>query len=377
LSNGILEKSVTADESSLDTSRLEQRAYSEEILSEYERSTRKNLFFILILAGAIIITALIAVTIGPLDISIIDSYKIIFSHIVSGGSARTGTIADNAVWLVRLPRVLAGILTGFGLGIAGGVMQPLLKNPMASPFTLGISTSAGFGASLAIAFGAVIGISTVSVVASAFFFSMLSIVIILLISRWKNAAPQVIILTGISISYLFNAGISILQYFVDPIYTKEMTLWMTGSLYKGSWDNLKYIFPLILIISLYLIVKSKDLNAISSGDEVAKSIGINLKRTRISLLVASAVITATLVSFMGTIGFVGLVAPHMVRMIIGGDNRFVVIGSGLAGALLIIISDIIALHAMTPIVLPIGIITTVMGVPLFLYLILKMMKGNL
>ena len=356
---------------------LEVNSYDNSILEEYEKRSKHKTLFIFLLVFAIILVGMIAVTIGPLKISVSDSYKVIISHIFPSVASVPDTIKDNTIWQVRLPRVLAGILVGFGLAISGAVMQPVLKNPMASPFTLGVSAAAGFGASLAIALGASVGSSTISVIGYAFLFSMLSVTVILFISKIKNSSPEVIILTGIALSYLFNAGITMLQYFVDPIYTKQMVFWLSGSLYKGNWENLAYICPVVVILSVFLIIKSKDLNAISSGDETAKSVGINVERTRLVMLVVSTVLTATVVSFMGAIGFIGLVAPHIVRLVIGADNRFVVIGSGFAGAFLLVVSDIVAMNIISPVALPIGVITSFMGVPLFLYLVLKMKKGGL
>ena len=356
---------------------LDGSSYDGGILEAYEKSARHKTLFISFLVVAIILIGLIAVTIGPLQISVSDSYKVIASHIFPSVVSAPDTMTDNTVWQVRLPRVLAGVFVGFALAVSGAVMQPVLKNPMASPFTLGVSASAGFGASLAIALGAGIGSATVSVIGYAFFFSMLSALVILFISKVKDATPEVIILSGIALSYLFNAGTTMLQYFVDPIYTKQMVFWLSGSLYKGNWENLAYILPVVVLLSVFLIMKSKDLNSISSGDETAKSVGINVERTRLIMIIISTVLTALVVSFMGTIGFIGLVAPHIVRLVIGADNRFVVIGSGFVGSFLLVVSDIAAMNVMSPVALPIGVITSFMGVPLFLYLILKMKKGGL
>ncbi len=356
---------------------LDGSSYDAVILEKYEKSAKLKTFFVCLLVFAILMIGLIAVTIGPLDISVADSYKVILSHIFPSSPSVAEAITDNTVWQVRLPRVLSAVFVGFGLAVSGAVMQPALKNPMASPFTIGVSSSAGFGASLAIAMGASIGSMAVNVIGYAFLFSMLSVLVILFISKLKNSAPEVIILSGIALSYLFRAGTTLLQYFVDPVYTKQMVFWLSGSLYKGNWENLAYIFPVVVVLSAFLILKSKDLNSISSGDETAKSVGINVERTRLVMLIAATIMTATVVSFMGAIGFIGLVAPHIVRLAIGADNRFVVIGSGFAGAFLLVVSDIIAMNIMSPISLPIGVITSFMGVPLFLYLILKMKKGGL
>lgn len=345
-----------------------------EILEHYEKSNHQKKLFVISMIFLIMAVGLVSITIGPLSITVQDCYQVILSNVFPGIESNLDTIINNTVWEVRLPRVLAGIFVGFGLAISGAVMQPVLKNPMASPFTLGLSSAAAFGACVAIAASINNGTSTISTIVGAFICSMLSLLIIMALSMKKNTAPEVVILTGIAISYLFNAGTIMIQYFVDPIYTKQMTFWSAGSLYKSNWDTLKIIVPVVVIVSLLLIIKSKDLNAISAGDEVAKSIGINVDRTRKQMMIGATFMTATLISFMGIIGFIGLVAPHIVRMIIGGDNRYVVITSGFVGGLLLVISDIVAMNVMAPVTLPIGVITTAMGVPLFLYLIGKRQK---
>ena len=346
------------------------------ILAAYEKQNFRKVLFVALILILIIISALIAITIGPIKMTLEDSLHVVFHHILPFFFEAPNSLVDGVVWQVRVPRVLTGFMVGFGLAISGAVMQPILRNPMATPYTLGISSAAGFGAALVIGFGGSLVSGASMLVVSAFAFSLLVVMIITTISKWKSATPEIIILTGIALSYLFNAGIRLLQYLVDPIYTKEMVFWLAGSLYKGNWENLLYISIAVFILSAYLIYKSKELNAMSAGDEVATSVGINVSRTRINLLIASSMLTAVLVSFTGTIGFIGLVAPHITRMILDGDNVFVVIGSGFVGAFLVIISDIIALNIIAPTSLPIGVITAFMGVPLFLYLIFRMKRGK-
>jgi iron complex transport system permease protein len=355
---------------------MEEQIINDEILRAYEhQKLRKRLFLILMLIGMVVLV-FIAVTIGPIEMAIGDAYKIIASHLFPSWLSPTESVLDGIVWKVRFPRVLTGLCVGFGLAISSAVMQPVLRNPMATPYTLGISSAAGFGAALAIGLGEGLGVGTMSIMASAFLCSLFVVAVIAAVSKWKRATPEVIILTGIALSYFFNAGIRLLQYVVDPIYTKEMVFWLAGSLYKGNWENLTYIFFAVLVFSIYLIYKSKELNAISAGDEVAKSIGVNVDQTRGILMIVGSVLTAILVSFTGTIGFIGLVAPHITRMILKGDNNFVVVGSGLVGAFLLVLSDMVAMNIMAPTVLPIGVITAFMGVPLFLYLIFKMKGGK-
>ena len=272
---------------------------------------------------------------------------------------------------MRLPRLLMGLAAGFNLAIAGAVMQPVLRNPLVSPFTLGISAGAGFGAALAIILGKGLGGGVFFVVINAFAFSLLTALIILGMSRYKGATPGNMVLAGIALSYLFGAGTTVMQYFADSWAVTEVVFWMVGSLGKATWSSLRFVLPVMSVCVPYLLLKTEDLNVMNAGDDVAASLGANVRRARVLILMAASLLTATTICFTGTIGFIGLVAPHMARMILCGDNRFVVPAAGLVGALLLSGSDLVAMNIIPPTVIPIGAMTAFMGVPLFLYLIMK------
>ena len=280
-------------------------------------------------------------------------------------------IADICVWKLRLPRIFLGIVAGFGLGIAGCVMQAILRNPLASPYTLGISSGAGFGASLAILAGAGFVGGKYLLIGNAFIFALLVSFIILGLSSRKGATPETMILAGIAMMYLFGAMTTILQYFSDADALKEAVFWMIGDLDRASWPVVTIISIVIAICTPYLLIKSWDLNVMGAGDETAKSLGVNVKRTRVTTMVVSTVMVATIVCFTGTIGFIGLVAPHITRLAIGGDNRYVLPVSGLLGAVILITADLVARRIIAPIILPVGAVTVFMGAPLFLYLIMR------
>ncbi len=348
---------------------------NKKLLVEYKKGNAKKVFLIFVLIAAIILFSLFAVTIGPLDISITDAYHVIIHKIFPRWiSAPTEQIL-RTVWFVRVPRLLTGLIVGFSLAIAGSVMQPVLRNPMASPYTLGITSGAGFGAALAIILGKSIGNGPYFIVANAFFFSMLTSLVLILLSKRKGSSPQTMILMGIALTHLFNAGTQFMQYFADSWSTAEVVFWMVGSLSKGTWGTLKFIFPVVLVCIPFLIIKSWDLNSIGAGDDAAKSLGVNVESTRMILMIVATIVTSITICFTGTIGFVGLVAPHITRMLIGGDNRFVVPLSGLVGALLLAASDVVAMNILSPVVIPIGVMTSFMGVPLFIYLIVKMRRS--
>ncbi len=280
-------------------------------------------------------------------------------------------LADVCVWNLRLPRIFLGIVAGIGLGIAGAVMQAVLRNPLASPYTLGISSGAGFGASLAILAGAGIVGGKYLIIGNAFIFALLVSFIILGLSSRKGATPETMILAGIAMMYLFGAMTTILQYFGEAEAVKEAVFWMVGDLNRASWSVVTVVSVAIALCAPYLMAKSWDLNVMGAGDETAKSLGVNVKRTRVTTMIVSTLMVATIVCFTGTIGFIGLVAPHMTRLAIGGDNRYVLPVSGLLGAVILITADLVARRIMAPIILPVGAVTAFMGAPLFLYLIMR------
>ena len=280
-------------------------------------------------------------------------------------------LADVCVWNLRLPRILLGIVAGIGLGLAGAVMQAILRNPLASPYTLGISSGAGFGASLAILAGAGLVGGKYLIIGNAFVFALLVSFIILGLSSRKGATPETMILAGIAMMYLFGAMTTILQYFGEAEAVKEAVFWMVGDLNRASWSVVTIVSVVIALCAPYLMAKSWDLNVMGAGDETAKSLGVNVKRTRVTTMIVATVMVATIVCFTGTIGFIGLVAPHMTRLAIGGDNKYVLPVSGLLGAVILISADLVARRIIAPVILPVGAVTAFMGAPLFLYLIMR------
>jgi len=295
-----------------------------------------------------------------------------------------GSEFDIIIWEIRLPRVLTAIFAGAGLAIAGATTQVALRNPLASPFTLGISSAAGFGAALAIVIGAgkfiqsylggIIVFSYLPLIISAFFFSIVVIIVIIFLAKIKGATPETIILTGIAMSFLFSAATSFMQYFGTTEQVASIVFWLFGSLSKASWIGFWTIFFTFLIISIPIYKWSYHYNALLINDEIAKNLGVNPEKLRLISMILSSLITAIIVSFLGVIGFICLVSPHIARMIIGSDNRYLFPTSILVGANILVFSDIISRIILSPIVLPVGIITSFLGVPVLLYLLIKRKK---
>lgn len=344
-----------------------------DIGEKYTKYVGRKIAFIFSLLLLTIILIGVAATLGIIEISVIDVYSAIL-HRFFPDHFEVSELTSNVVWNIRLPRILMGIFAGMGLGIAGAVMQVVLKNPLASPYTLGMASSAGFGAALAIIFGHGF-LGNWLVAGNAFIFALLSSLIIVGIAKMRGATPEVMILTGIAIMYLFSACTTLIEYFADPDAVKEVVFWMVGSLGRATWEKVTFLFFVLVISIPILFWKSWDLNVMGAGDEAAKSLGVNVEHIRTVTMIIASLIVASIIAFTGSIGFIGLVAPHIIRMVIGGDNRFVMAGSAILGGLLLAGADVVAQHIIPPVIIPIGVMTAFMGVPLFLYLIMRRRRG--
>ncbi len=338
-----------------------------EIKAQYKKFIGRKILFIISSLILIFIIAGVAATLGSYPITVTEVYSIIFHGLFQNA----GTNKEIAVWNLRLPRILMGISAGVGLAIAGTMMQGILRNPLASPFTLGIASGAGFGAALAIILGAGVVAGEYLIIGNAFIFALIPTFVIIGLTRYKRATPETMILAGIAMLYIFSAATTLIQYFAEPEAVKAVVFWMVGSLGKASWDAILPVSIVLAVCVPLLMWKSWDVNVMGAGDETAKSLGVNIERTRITVMIIASLLAAAIISFTGAIGFIGLVAPHMCRMVIGGDNRFLIPASGLFGAALLLVADTIARTIIAPVILPVGVITAFMGGPLFLYLIMR------
>ena len=340
----------------------------------YQKYTGKKLFIITILLVMIILLSIFAINSGS---SALKPSEVFMSILGYGNN-----ISNIVIWRIRLPRVLAGIIAGAGLSAAGCVMQNNLRNPLASPSTLGISNAAAFGANIAIiVFGAgniksssadaVIINNPYLVTASAFAWSMAATVIILLLAKFKGFRPESMVLAGVALGSLFSAGSTLIQYFAQDTQVAAVVFWTFGDLGRVSWNEVIIMFCLTIIAIIYFMFRRWDYNALDSGEESAQSLGVNVERVRFGGMFISSLLTAVSVSFLGVIGFIGLIGPQIMRRLIGGDHRFLLPASTLMGAFLLLISDTLARTIIAPIILPVGAITSFLGAPLFLYLLMR------
>lgn len=342
----------------------------EQQMSEFRRSYRRRVVRrVVFIVGCAVLCLLVLVyslTLGSFPISFGDVFGILWDAITNYPN---DTDAFSIVIDYRLPRILGAVVCGFALAICGVAMQSILKNPLADPYTMGISSGAGFGAALAMIVGVEI-LSGGGVVVNAFIMALVPTVIILFMSRFRRATPTMMILCGTSLMYLFNALTQLFMIVADPDDLSTVYNWMVGTLGGITYDNLLIILVVTIVGSLIVQLMANRLNVMGTGDESARTLGVNIDRERLMMLVLIAVVAATVVSFTGIIGFVGLVAPHVARLIVGSDNKYLIPAAGAFGSLLLLLADL-ASRILTDMILPVGVITACIGGPIFMILILR------
>lgn len=356
------------------------------LYESYHAFTMRKMALIAILSVAVTVATVISICVGSVGIDVGDVVKAIGHTLFPWVDGPEKGWYGSIIMGIRLPRALMCMLCGFVLAVSGAVMQNLLKNPLVSPFTLGVSSAASFGASLAIVSGPLLlgsayvseisilgqGLSmeVVVLVASSFVFGMMSILLILAISRRNDISRSTIILSGVILSYLFQAGISAAKYVSSDDALREITMWLMGGMWGSSWGAVAAVLPVAAIGMAYLMTQTPKINMLSAGDEVAESMGVNIGRLRTCSLVVCTAMVSSCIAFTGIIGFVGLIAPHIVRMAIGNDSRYLVPAAGLFGALLLLVSDTFARVVISPEELPVGIIMYVLGGAFFIWIVL-------
>jgi iron complex transport system permease protein len=344
-----------------------------EVKRLYTKAKARKILVILSVFVVLLIAIVISVSLGAGSPRFMEAMQVILSKLfpfleIDPGSKITQIIILN----VRLPRIVLAIIAGAGLAVSGATMQGVQRNPLVSSFTLGISAAAGFGAALAMVGIGVFGPYTgYMIVANAFIFSMLAMLMVYSIARLRGITPESVILAGVAVGYLFSAMLALIQY-IAPLYAaKGIVFWLLGSLTNAIWEIMLIIVPLVLVALILMIRHSWDMNVMSLGEETATSLGVNSRRVLIVCIALGTLATASIISFTGVIGFIGLVSPHIARMIIGSDHRFLLPCSIGLGALLLLCSDTVARLVLMPSELPVGIVTSLIGAPFFIYLLLS------
>lgn len=346
------------------------------VKAAYSRHTGRKVLFLIVLLGVLLLGILYSTAVGAAGIS----GKDVIGAILARWGLKVfpaSELAQTVVWQLRLPRVFLAVLTGMSLAGAGAVMQGVLRNPLVSPYTLGLSSGAAFGAAMAIVLGtgllggSYLALSKWLIVTNAFIFGALTMVLAYLLATFKGLAPEVLLLGGVAIGYLFQAGVSLLKYISNHEALRELVVWLMGGFWGANWQTVGLVAPIVFGSIGGLLYFAWDLNVLGTGEEVAANLGVNVSRVRLFTLGLSTLVASAAVAFTGIIGFIGLVSPHLCRMLIGSDNRFLIPSSCLMGAVLLLLSDTLARTIIAPTELPVGIITALMGSPFFIYLLIK------
>jgi iron complex transport system permease protein len=312
---------------------------------------------------ALLASVAVAVTIGPADISTGDVWASVAAHLGFGDST-LAPLRDGIVWNLRMPRTLLAAVCGAGLAVCGAVMQSLLRNPLADPFVLGVSSGASTGAVAVVVLG--VGGGAVSLSAGAFLGALLSFVLVLLLSHILGDSVDRVVLSGVAVMQLFSALTSfIVLTSADAETTRGVLFWMLGSLTGADWDQVLLCTVALAVVLLICLGHARTLDAFAFGEETAASLGVRVARTRLILLCVTALLTAALVSCAGAIGFVGLVLPHATRALTGSGHARLLPVTALTGAVFMVWVDTVARTVLDPQEVPVGVVTSLIGVPAF------------
>jgi len=334
---------------------------NQDVLDSMSKRRLKWIISLILLTLILLSSIYVSISTGPIQMT--------FLEIIHALTGTGSNLNIKIIWELRFPRAIMAVFVGAGLTIAGVGMQALFKNPMASPYILGLSSGAAFGAALAMVLGISFIPGYLSIPSMAFVFCFLTLMIVYSIARGHGRVPvETLLLAGIAVGAFFSALVNLLTYLADDELA-GIVYWMMGDLTQFGWTDVQVVMPMIAVGAAVIYYHSRDLNAMMLGDNHALNLGIEVSKVRLYVLLACALVTAAAVSFVGIIGFVGLVVPHMVRLIVGPDHRILIPASILAGSSFLVICDVLSQLVLYPASLPIGILTALIGAPYFIYLL--------
>jgi iron complex transport system permease protein len=327
-------------------------------------SPSRLVLWLTVLAAALLVAGAIALSVGPVSVPLAD----VLDALLGGGEGRARTIVRS----LRLPRVILAALTGAGLAVSGAVFQALLRNPLAEPYVLGVSSGAAMGAVFAIV-GGVTATSMLVLPLSAFGGAVVAMTLVLFMAgaRGRGLDTRVLLLSGVVIGAFFNAIILLVINFADVETFRAAMLWIMGSFSGASRESVLAVSAWVLPALVGLTLLARPLNLLSVGEQSAFHLGVDVRRLKLVLYVVTSLIVGVCVAGAGAIGFVGLVVPHALRLVGGSDHRWLLPGSALSGATFLVIADTLARVVVAPAELPVGVVTALVGVPVFLWLLLR------
>lgn len=340
---------------------------TDDLKSAYNRTRRRKAVLLSALCTVMVLVFVADVLVGSQGLGLAAFAK----GLLGDGASREAVI----VWKIRMPGAVMALLVGMALAVSGAQMQTVLANPLADPFTLGLSSAAGFGAAMAI----VLNKSVASVLpvpsewfvaANAFVFSLLTVILISTASRVRALSAETVTLLGIAVMFAFNALLTLLQYMASADQLQELIFWMMGSLSKASRSTILILATILLVVVPLLLRNAWQLTAIQAHEQLARVRGVSTERLRLTTLILVSFLTAISVAFVGTIGFIGLVAPHTARLLIGEEQRWLMPATLLIGAIFMSATSLVSKALVPGVILPIGVITALIGIPFFLGLVL-------
>lgn len=345
---------------------------------QYSRYTSRRILLISLFIAILILLAFVSLGIGTRSLSFGEVYSLLYDHLtgvrLDKATQYDRWFDDNIVWTYRLPRTIFAILAGASLAVAGAAMQSVMKNPLADPYTTGISSGALLGVSLSMVLGFNIGgggADGTGVILNAIIFAMVPAIAIYVMAPFLNSSPSTLILAGVAVSYMFNSLTDVILVSTDELSLSEVYTWQVGSMAELSWDAV----PLVLITTIagaaILMIVSNKLNLMSLDDKDARSLGLDSEQLRLVCLMLLSFMVSAVISYTGIIGFVGLIIPHIVRLMIGSDNRFVIPASVVVGAAFLLGCDIFSRAIDMGSTVPVGVVTALIGSPIFLFLVLR------
>lgn len=333
----------------------------------YRRLAGLRLLVLAALATGIAVALLLDFTTGPSGLTLAQLRDTLLD------AAHAPPALRVIVWDIRMPYALMAVAVGLALGLAGAEMQTVLANPLASPFTLGLSSAAAFGAALAIVLGwSVPGVPAAwAVPANAFLFAMASALLLDLVARWGGMSATGVVLFGIALVFSFNALVSLLQFVATAEALQGLVFWTMGSLSRATWPKLAALAVALAVVVPFSLANAWRLTALRLGEDRAASFGVDVRRLRLGALLRISLLAALSVAFVGSIGFIGLVAPHIARRLVGDDHRFYLPAAALTGALVLSLASIASKTLINGVVIPVGIVTSLVGIPFFLAIVLR------
>lgn len=348
--------------------------------NEYRKEIARKISFITVCAVALFLLAVLSCSIGT-GYGFLETYHTIIDHILGEEYTRASAEwwRDHYIWNNVMPSVVISIVAGAGLAIGGSVMQSMMGNPLADPYTTGISSGACLGAVTAIIMG--FTFSSVSgefgIVTNAFLCSLIPAFLVIAVSRYIGNSPSTMILIGIAMSYFFNALVTLLMISTDADTLQSAFIWQIGSVTGTSWSDVPIMLAVVVVAGIAVEAVSSKLNLLTLGDNSAKSLGLDVEGFRTVCLMVLSVLVASIISYTGIIGFIGLISPHIARFIIGGDNRFVVPASVMIGALTLSVANIVSRLLLPFGNVPIGVVMSFIGAPVFLYFVIRVRSSRM